>query len=96
MSTDNIASNDGAVAENSLLELAKIKPDGFSNKDLKDHMPDVPLTEVTAIINKLLKSGTLELFKTKDNLLYKYKEASKKTVVKGGDNEEKVVYKIKL
>lgn len=35
-----------------------------------------------------------DLFKTKDNLLYKYKDPSKKTTVKGADAEEKLVYKI--
>lgn len=34
------------------------------------------------------------MFKTKDKLLYKYKDLSKKNVVKGADNEEKIVYKI--
>lgn len=36
----------------------------------------------------------MELFKTKDKLLYKYKDNLKKSVVRGADSEEKVVYKI--
>ncbi|XP_060531084.1 probable DNA-directed RNA polymerase III subunit RPC6 [Cylas formicarius] len=83
----------GAV-ENQLLELAKSKPEGVSNKDLKDHLPDVPLADITRIINKCLRSGILELFQTKDSLLYKYKDPSQKVASKGADSEEKVVYKI--
>lgn len=81
-------------AESRLIELAKENPDGISNNDLKQSMPELPLNEMTTIINKLLKSGTLELFKSKGELLYKYKDPSKKTVIKGSDNEEKLVFKI--
>lgn len=34
------------------------------------------------------------MFKDKSLLLYKYKDPSKKTVLKGADNEEKLVFKI--
>ncbi|CAH1108672.1 unnamed protein product [Psylliodes chrysocephalus] len=95
---EEIATNGNATetneTENNLLELAKSNPDGISNDDIKRHMPDIPLTEITAIINKCLKNGIFDLFKTKDNLLYKYKDPSKKTMVKGADAEEKLVYKI--
>lgn len=37
---------------------------------------------------------TLELFKDKNQLLYKYKDPARKTVIKGADSEEKVVFKI--
>ncbi|XP_050303983.1 probable DNA-directed RNA polymerase III subunit RPC6 [Anthonomus grandis grandis] len=80
--------------EGRLLELIKDKPEGISNTNLKQCLSDVPLSDLTIVINKLLKSGTLELFKTKDDLLYKFKDPSKKTTVKGSDNEEKIVYKI--
>ncbi|XP_057654037.1 probable DNA-directed RNA polymerase III subunit RPC6 [Diorhabda carinulata] len=88
----NVTEND--ETENLLLELAKANEEGISNEDIKKHMPDIPLTEITVIINKCLRNGTFELFKTKDNLLYKYKDPTKKTTVKGADSEEKVVYKI--
>lgn len=93
MSTESSNNSEGD-SESRLLELARLKPEGISNKDLKENMPDVPLSDLTGIINKLLKNGTLELFRTKDDLLYKFKDPSKKTAVKGSDNEEKVVYKI--
>lgn len=43
--------------ENRLLELAKSLPEGISNDDIKQHMKDVPLPEITPIINKCLKNG---------------------------------------
>lgn len=36
----------------------------------------------------------LELYTGKNQLLYKYKDPSKKTVLKGADNEERLVFKI--
>ncbi|CAG9769166.1 unnamed protein product [Ceutorhynchus assimilis] len=80
--------------ESRLLDLARLQPEGISNKDLKQQLPDVPLTDLTGVINKFLKNGTLELFRTKEDLFYKFKDPSKKTAAKGSDNEEKVVYKI--
>lgn len=38
--------------------------------------------------------STLELFKDKQQLLYKYKDPLKKTILKGADNEERLVFKI--
>ncbi|KAJ8963180.1 hypothetical protein NQ318_018645, partial [Aromia moschata] len=79
MSQGTSQNGDLSTVEQRLLELAKSKPEGISNADIKEHISDIPLTEITVIINKCLKNGTFDLFKTKDNLFY---------------NEEKVVYKI--
>lgn len=75
-------------------KLAKTKPDGISNDDIKQIFPDKNIEEIAVALNTCLKNGSLELFQTKDNLLYKYKDPSKKSVAKGSDSEEKVVYKI--
>lgn len=42
---------------NRLLDLAKSKPNGISNEDVKEHMPNVSLPEITAAINQCLKNG---------------------------------------
>ncbi|KAJ8934184.1 hypothetical protein NQ314_013538, partial [Rhamnusium bicolor] len=94
MSGETSQNGDLSSVENRLLELAKSQPEGISNADIKEHISDVPLPEITAVINKCLKNGTFDLFKTKDNLFYKYKDPSKKAAIKGADSEEKVVYKI--
>ncbi|XP_066143949.1 DNA-directed RNA polymerase III subunit RPC6 isoform X1 [Euwallacea fornicatus] len=90
MSVENVRVN----AESRLIELAQQNPDGISNEDLKQNMPQVSLQDLTEIINKLLKSGTLELFTSRGELLYKYKDPSQKTAGKGSDIEAKLVYKI--
>lgn len=77
-----------------VIELAKSRPDGMPNKELQESLPGVPLSELTHTINSLLKNGTFELFGNKGELFYKFKDPTKKTAVKGSDNEEKVVYKI--
>lgn len=41
-----------------------------------------------------LLCSALELFKEKQQLLYKFKDPAKKTVLKGADNEERLVFKI--
>lgn len=56
MSADTAQNGDGSI-EDRLVELAKSQPDGISNDDIKQHMPEVPLPEITAIINKCLKNG---------------------------------------
>ncbi|CAH1365268.1 hypothetical protein MTP99_001554 [Tenebrio molitor] len=86
--------NEEITNEDRLLELAKSRPEGISNENIKQCIPNLPLEELAVIINKCLKNGSLELFKTKDKLLYKYKDSSKKSVVRGADNEEKIVFKI--
>ncbi|RZC38598.1 DNA-directed RNA polymerase III subunit RPC6 [Asbolus verrucosus] len=88
------SNGEGMNNEERLLELAKNKPEGISNEQIKQCMPNLLLEELAIIINKCLKNGSLELFKTKDKLLYKYKDSSKKNIVRGSDNEEKIVYKI--
>lgn len=40
-----------------LLELAKTKPEGISNEDIQQYIPNLTLEELAVIINKLLKNG---------------------------------------
>lgn len=55
-SVDSVESSETSV-ENQIIELAKLKPTGISNSDIKDDMPDTPIEIWTKVINKLLKSG---------------------------------------
>lgn len=43
--------------KNQLLEEAKSQSNGISNKDIYNLFPDVPLKQVTDVINKCLKNG---------------------------------------
>lgn len=56
MSSETTQNGDRSV-EDRLIELAISKPEGISNDDIKQHIPDVSLPEITAAINKCLKNG---------------------------------------
>lgn len=75
---------------------AQESPEGLSNSDLSELLPNILVQDRVASINKLLQQGHLELLTLKDNsLIYRYKDPTKKTnVPKGADNEEKIVCSI--
>lgn len=56
MSSETAEGSESEV-ENHILELAKSKPDGISNKDIQNSIPDTPAKVWTMVINKLLKAG---------------------------------------
>lgn len=56
-------------------------------------MPDVQPTERAQAINKLLTKGYFDLFKQGGSLFYRLKDPSK-AVIKGANNEEKIVYTV--
>lgn len=74
---------------------AQANPDGLSNSDLSELIPNVSVADRVAAINKLLQLGPLELLTKKNNtLIYRYKDPLKQGVPKGADNEERIVYSI--
>ncbi|XP_017779632.1 PREDICTED: probable DNA-directed RNA polymerase III subunit RPC6 [Nicrophorus vespilloides] len=80
--------------EDKIIDLAKEREKGITNQDIQKELSDIPAADWTKVINKLLKNGTLELFKDNNELFYRFKDPEKKGNLKGSDNEEKVVYKI--
>lgn len=74
--------------------MAQARSKGISDKDLAIEMPDLPPVQRAQIINKLLSQGYFDLFKQGASLSYRLKDPSKTKVVKGADNEEKIVYAI--
>lgn len=74
---------------------AQENPEGLSNSDLSELLPNISVQDRVASINKLLQQGHLEILTKNNSLIYRYKDLSKKTnVPKGADNEEKIVYSI--
>lgn len=74
---------------------AQENPDGLSNSNLSELLPNISVQERVASINKLLQQGHLEILTKNNSLIYRYKDPTKKTnVPKGADNEEKIVYSI--
>lgn len=47
----------GESIENTIIELAKNKPDGITNNDIKNDIPDTPPDVWIKTVNKLLKNG---------------------------------------
>lgn len=57
MSSESHTQNGDTTVEDQLLELAKSKPVGITNDDIRHQIPDISLPEITAVINKCLKNG---------------------------------------
>lgn len=78
-----------------IIALASRNPGGISNDDLAKAFPNQTTQNRVASINQLLTQGFIEVLTKGNALLYRLKDASKKsTVPKGADNEEKIVYSI--
>lgn len=78
-----------------IIALASRSAGGVSNDDLAKAFPSQTTQTRVAAINQLLTQGFIEVLTKGNTLLYRLKDASKKsTVPKGADNEEKIVYSI--
>lgn len=78
-----------------IINHAYTKPNGLTNADLADILPNSTPEERVGAINKLLQKGIFEILKKQNSLIYRLKDLSKKgNVPKGADNEEKIVYSI--
>lgn len=78
-----------------ILNFAQDKPNGLSNEELVEVMPNITQEQRVNAVNKLIQQGQIEILKKNNSLLYRIKDPTKKSVVpKGADNEEKIVYSI--
>lgn len=57
MASEGEQSSDYNELETQVLEFAKTKPEGISNKDIQELITDTPPQVLAAVINKFLKSG---------------------------------------
>lgn len=74
---------------------AQQNPEGLSNNDISQLIPNVSVEQRVASINKLLQQGQLEILTKNNSLIYRYKDPVKSaSAPKGVDNEEKIVYSI--
>lgn len=90
MSEDEV---DACTAQ--LVALAKTKPSGMSNDDIKASLGDVkPAVRVLAV-NKLIQLEMLEVLKKGDALIYRLKDPAKKSSAPSDmDSEERIIYNI--
>lgn len=91
---ENVEASGLESSENRILALAKASAKGISDKDIQNEIPDLRPDQRASIINRLLAQGYFDLFNQGGTLLYKLKDPSTAQKVKGGDNEEKIVYNI--
>lgn len=85
--------NDEVITEK-IINAAKKNPKGISAKDIAAAVPELSSAELVNAINKLLQQGLFDLFNQSGTLIYKLKNQAFKQVIKGADNEEKVVYNL--
>ncbi|KAK2160255.1 hypothetical protein LSH36_137g04034 [Paralvinella palmiformis] len=80
--------------ENRILELCREISKGITDQVIQNDMPSVDAKDRIMAINKLLSSGQIELLKSGNQLIYRAKELKSASKITGGDNQEKLVYKI--
>ncbi|CAI9725220.1 DNA-directed RNA polymerase III subunit RPC6-like [Octopus vulgaris] len=80
--------------ETRILELCKQNPDGVDDSAILVDMPQFDANQRVQAINRLLSTAKIDLLKSGNKLVYKLKDPSSASVVKGSDNQEKVVYQI--
>ncbi|CAH0383411.1 unnamed protein product [Bemisia tabaci] len=67
---------------------------GISDNDITKTYPGLSPQDHVLIINKLVASGQVDIFKHKGNLMYKIKDNSQTSQLKGANIEEKTVFTI--
>lgn len=78
-----------------LVLLAKSKPQGISNDDIKTQLAEIPPEVRVLAINKLIQQEMLDILKKGESLIYRLKDPAKKSSAPSDmDNEERVIYNI--
>lgn len=78
-----------------LIQLARNKPNGISNDDIKAELGDVIPEVRLAAVNKLIQNDLIDILKKKDILIYRLKDPTKKaTTSVDMDNDERIIYNI--
>ncbi|XP_077427985.1 DNA-directed RNA polymerase III subunit RPC6 [Vanacampus margaritifer] len=83
-----------AEIENRIKALCQQFPHGITDEVVQNDMPHLDPRQRAAAINKLLSLGVLDLLKNSSGLLYRLKDATSASKMKGSDNQEKLVYQI--
>ncbi|XP_023339940.1 DNA-directed RNA polymerase III subunit RPC6 [Eurytemora carolleeae] len=73
--------------------LCEEMPDGINDKVIQNELPTLDPRIRAQCINRLLVAGKIDLFKSTDGLMYKFKAPTRATNIRG-DQEEKIVFKI--
>lgn len=78
-----------------LVALAKSKPSGISNDDIKTNLSAFPPEIRVLAVNKLIQQEMLDILKKGESLIYRLKDPAKKSSAPSDmDNEERIIYNI--
>lgn len=78
-----------------LMTLAKNKPSGISNDDIKTHLATFPPEVRVLALNQLIQKEMLDVLKRGEALIYRLKDPAKKSSAPSDmDNEERIIYNI--
>lgn len=78
-----------------LVALARSKPSGISNDDIKTHLAAIPPEIRVQALNKLIQQELLDILKKGEALIYRLKDPAKKSSAPTDmDNEERIIYNI--
>lgn len=78
-----------------LVALAKSKPSGISNDDIKTSLSSIPPEIRVQALNKLIQQEMLDILRKGEALIYRLKDPAKKSSAPSDmDNEERIIYNI--
>ncbi|XP_078315698.1 DNA-directed RNA polymerase III subunit RPC6-like [Crassostrea virginica] len=80
--------------ETRFIMLLQASPEGITDNVIQKELPQLDTQQRMTIVNRLLSMGKLDLLKSGNKLLYRIKDSDTASQVKGGDNQEKLVYQI--
>lgn len=80
--------------ESRIIALCQDHPKGITDVVIQNDMPHIEVKQRVMAMNRLLSQGRIEVFKLKNQLLYRLKDPEAARKVKGADNEEKLIYQI--
>jgi len=84
----------GADITANVLDLCKKNTKGVSDASMQEHLPASTPQQRVQAINKLLKAGQIELLKSGNTLLYRFKDSQAASKTRGFEVEEKLIYQI--
>ncbi|XP_022106168.1 DNA-directed RNA polymerase III subunit RPC6-like isoform X2 [Acanthaster planci] len=98
MAADNIVIKqevtDAMNLEERILEMCKDEAKGVADAFIRQQLPHIDAQQRVKAINRLLSLGKIDLVKQGSELLYRLKDPSSISKVKGVDNQERLVYQI--
>lgn len=78
-----------------LVALAKSKPSGISNDDIKTHLAHVAPGIRVSAVNRLIQQEMLDILKKGEALIYRLKDPAKKSSAPSDlDSEERIIFSI--